>query len=103
MVKLIAIYKHPEDVAAFNSHYNDVHLPLALKMPGLVRTELTKITGTPMGTPADDYLMAEMYFEDMSSLQASMSSPEGRAGAKDIMRFAGPLVTMTIGEVVDHA
>jgi uncharacterized protein (TIGR02118 family) len=41
-----------------------------------------------------------MYFENMEALNQAMSSPEGKAAAKDLMSFAGKLVTMIIGEEV---
>ncbi|GGE25944.1 hypothetical protein GCM10011571_30110 [Marinithermofilum abyssi] len=99
MVKLIALYRHPEDQQAFDDHYENVHAPLAQKMPGLQRLEVTKIAGTPMGEQAPYYLEAAMYFESEEALKQAMGSPEGRAAAKDLMGFAGPLVTMMIGEV----
>lgn len=100
MVKLIALYKKPEDQAAFDEHYNNVHAPLAKKMPGLQKLEVTKIYGAPMGESAY-YLQAEMYFKDKESLNAAMVSEEGKAAAKDLMGFAGKLVTMMFGEVVE--
>ena len=45
MVKLVAVYKKPDDTAAFDKHYFEAHLPLAKKMPGLIRTELEKGLG----------------------------------------------------------
>jgi uncharacterized protein (TIGR02118 family) len=103
MVKLIALYRHPEDAAAFDKHYEEVHTPLVEKMPGLKKLEVTRMKGAPMGGEAKYYLEAAMYFEDEESLQAAMNSPEGRASAKDLMGFAGPLVTMMIGEVAREA
>lgn len=98
MVKLIALYKQPEDTASFDEHYENVHTPLAKKMPGLEKLEVTKIYGAPMGE-SPYYLMAEMYFKDKETLNVAMSSPEGKASAKDLMGFAGPLVSMMMGEV----
>lgn len=98
MVKLIALYRQPEDAAAFDQHYEEVHSPLAMKMPGLEKVEITKILGTPQGA-SEYYLMAELYFKDVETLTASMRSPEGKAAAKDVMGFAGTLVSMHIGEV----
>ncbi|PTX63326.1 uncharacterized protein (TIGR02118 family) [Melghirimyces profundicolus] len=99
MVKLIALYCHPEDREAFDDHYENVHTPLAEKMPGLKKLEVTRMQGAPMGGKAEYYLEAAMYFEDRAALDAAMRSPEGKAAAKDLMGFAGPLVTMMIGEV----
>jgi uncharacterized protein (TIGR02118 family) len=100
MVKLVALYKQPEDKKAFDDHYFGTHLPLANKMPGLIKTKVTKFTETPMGTEPPFYLKAEMFFENKESLQKAMSSPEGKAAAKDVMFFAGKLVTMMVGEEV---
>ncbi len=43
MVKLIAYYKVPENKEAFDKKYNEEHLPLANKMPGLIKTEVYKL------------------------------------------------------------
>lgn len=49
MVKLIALYRHPEDQESFDKHYEQVHTPLVEKMPGLKKLEVTRIRGAPMG------------------------------------------------------
>jgi len=49
MVKLIALFKKPEDVPAFDRHYEEIHSPLVRKLPGLRRFEVSKITGAPIG------------------------------------------------------
>lgn len=100
MVKLVALYRRPEDADAFERHYWEVHLPLASKMPGLRRVEVSRVTGSP-GGEAPYYLMAEMYFDDRAALDAALSSPEGRAAGKDLMSFAGKLVTLYTAEVVE--
>lgn len=100
MVKLIALYKQPEDQQAFDDHYFNTHLPLANQMPGLIKTNITRYSVTPMGEQAPYYLQAEMYFENKEALQAALMSPEGKASGKDVMKFAGKLVTMMIGEDV---
>lgn len=100
MVKLIALYKKPDDTAEFDSHYNGVHTPLIRKYPGLRKFEITRLTGAPLGE-AKYYLMAEMYFDSKDAMDAALASPEGKAGAKDLMRFAAHLVTVFYGEVRD--
>ncbi|GIM47756.1 hypothetical protein DNHGIG_33050 [Collibacillus ludicampi] len=99
MVKLIAIYKKPENTEEFDRHYYEVHAPLAEKMPGLIKLEVNKIFGTPAGE-SDLHLIAEMYFETKEAMMNALSSPEGRAAGKDLMGFAGKLVTMHFAEVV---
>ncbi|ACV57854.1 EthD family reductase [Alicyclobacillus acidocaldarius] len=99
MIKLIALYKKPADVEAFEAHYREVHLPLVQKVPGLVRAEVTRIKSDAMGGEAPYYLMAEMYFENEETFKQAMKSPENKAAAKDVMSFAGDIVTMMVGQV----
>ena len=100
MVKLIAMYKTPQDPRAFDSHYAEIHTPLVRKIPGLRKLEVAKITGAPIGEP-QHYLIAEMYFDDQDSMQKSLSSPEGKATARDLASFAGSIVTMFYAEVAE--
>ncbi|EIT85821.1 Ethyl tert-butyl ether degradation EthD [Fictibacillus macauensis ZFHKF-1] len=100
MVKLIALYKTPQDQHAFDEHYYGTHTDVTKKIPGLRKMEVTKIVGSPMGE-SKYYLLCEMYYDNHEALQAGMKSAEGRASGKDLMSFAGDLVTMMIGEEVN--
>lgn len=92
------MYKTPADAEAFEKHYFETHMPLVEKMPGLLKSEVSKLTGMP-GAESKYHMMAEMYFEDMDRLNESMASPEGRAAGKDLMGFAKDYVIMMFGEV----
>ena len=98
MVKLVALYKKPADIAAFETHYKEVHTPLAKKMPGLKKLEVCHFTGAPGGEPKF-YMMAELYFDTKDSMMSALGSPEGKAAAKDIMSFAGELIHMMFADV----
>jgi uncharacterized protein (TIGR02118 family) len=96
-VKLLALYKTPEDEAAFLSHYENVHAPLARAVPGLERLVVNRVTGSPMGDP-ELFLIAEMHFPDRATFDAAMRSEENRATGKDLMTFAKGLVTILFVE-----
>ena len=98
MVKLVALYKKPADVDAFEKHYTEIHAPLARKMPGLRKLEVSRFTGSPGGEPKF-YLMAEMYFDDKGAMFAALGSEEGKAAAKDVMGFAGDIIHMMFADV----
>lgn len=98
MIKLIALYKMPDDKAAFDKHYDEVHTPLVKKMPGLRKLEVARITGAPIGEPKH-HLIAEMYFDNQDALNAALASPEGKATARDLMSFAATTVTLFFAEV----
>ena len=98
MVKLIALFKTPENTQEFDAHYNDIHTPLVKKMPGLRKLEVARITGAPIGEPKH-YLIAEMYFDSQDALNAALASPEGKATGRDVMSFAANIVSMFFAEV----
>jgi uncharacterized protein (TIGR02118 family) len=100
MVKLIALYKHPEDKAAFDEHYFNTHMPITSKIPGLRKSVVTKVVGSPMGGEGKYYLMCEMYYDSHEALKEAMKTDEAKASGKDVMKFAGELVTLMIGEEV---
>ncbi|MCP1146236.1 EthD family reductase [Lysinibacillus endophyticus] len=98
MAKLIALYRQPQDPAAFDQHYFEVHAPITKKIPGLREMKVTKFSGTPMGKESPYYLMCEMIYDSMEDLKNGMRSEEGKASGKDLMSFAGDIVTLMIGE-----
>lgn len=83
MAKMVVIYKMPNDPAAFDKHYFDVHVPLAKKLPGILKYEVSRgpvavITGGP-----NPYLVGTLYFESMSTMKAAFASEVGRQCAED--------------------
>ncbi|AUW58782.1 EthD family reductase [Sphingobium sp. SCG-1] len=96
-VKLIALYRKPDDVNAFLDHYHNVHMPLVAKTPHLMKAVVNSVIGSPMGEPPY-FLMTEMYFADALKFDEAMKSPENRAAGKDLMGFAKSLVTLIIVE-----
>lgn len=96
MAKLIALYKQPEDVQAFEEAYFNTHLPLLNKVPGLEKTVLTRFTRTLVGDGY--YLMAEMYFKDMDGLKFAMRSPEMGASGENLNSFAEGQYVLMFGE-----
>jgi uncharacterized protein (TIGR02118 family) len=98
VVKLIVLYKKPADVSAFETHYKDIHTPLAKKMPGLKKMEVSHTTGSP-GGEAKFYMVAELYFDTKEAMMSALGSPEGKAAAKDVMSFAGDLIHMMFADI----
>ncbi len=99
MYKLVALYRQPADVEAFDEHYFHEHSPLMEAVPGYERIEISRVTRTVMGDK-DVYLMFEMWFPDKETMKNALKSPENAAAGKDLMGFAGELVTILTAEVV---
>lgn len=87
-VKMTVVYGKPQDAAAFDKHYDDVHVPLCHELPGLQRLEVAKVVGGPMGSPSPYHLITELYFADENALNSAMSSDAGAATGKDFMEIA---------------
>lgn len=97
MFQLIALYNHPADVAAFDSHYDDVHAPLAATIPLLRRLSVTRLGPGLDGSAAPWHLVATLEFDDRAAFETGMGSPEGQAAVADLANFAGAGVTMLTG------
>jgi uncharacterized protein (TIGR02118 family) len=94
-VRLIALYATPEDPAAFDAHYHEVHAPIVRRYPGLIDLRLTRADGVAGRGPAF-YLMAEMAFESRADLEAALTSEAGVESGRDLRNFAGAGVTLLI-------
>ena len=88
MAEVIVLYKTPKDPAAFDKYYAETHIPLAKKMPGLRKYQVSKGTvATPAG-PSGVYLVAILTFDNMAAIQGAFGSAEGKATAADVPKFA---------------
>ena len=96
-VKLIAIYRKPEDEAAFNAHYDDVHTPLVQKVPGLQSLTVNRVKKHLFG-PDQPYMIVEMTYADRASFDAAMASDENKATGKDAMAFAKDIISLMVAE-----
>jgi uncharacterized protein (TIGR02118 family) len=99
MIKATLLYGHPADSDAFEKYYAEIHLPIASKMKGVEKLELTKFLSAPDGSKAAYYRMAELYFPSPAGLQETMASVEGQAAVADLANFATGGVTMIVGSV----
>jgi len=88
MARMIVIYKKPADVKAFEKHYFETHIPLAKKIPGLRKYEISHGPVTVVAGPAEIYLIATLYFDDLDAIKKAFASPEGQAAAADRRLYA---------------
>jgi len=86
MYKIISVLARKPDqtVEEFVKHWEGVHAPLVKSVPGVVRYTLSIVKGSstrtdgvgPLELPADGF--AELWFEDMASLQKAAASDRSR-------------------------
>ena len=88
MADLVVMYKTPKDTAAFDKYYFEKHIPLAKKIPGLRKYQVSQgPVATPAG-PSGFHLIATLTFDNLAAIQAAFASAEGKATAADLPTFA---------------
>ena len=83
--RFLAVYETPDDPAAFDRHYREVHIPLLRQLPGLRRFSISRDVTALHGAPF--YLVAELDWDTMAGLRAAFATPEGQATAADAARL----------------
>ena len=95
--KIIVIYPSPRDVGTFERAYTQEHGPMVTpqNFRGLTRFVASKVVGTPDGSPAPFYRVAELHFPSIEALQAAAASPSAQkvvAHAVSISTGGKPIV-----------
>ena len=83
LARFVVLYDTPSDVDAFERHYNDVHVPLAKRYPGLRRYTRSRRPAAVIGESC--YLVVMLDWDDMPALEAALGSEIGRRVAEDAM------------------
>jgi len=88
MARLLVMYKTPQDGSAFDRYYSEKHVPLAKRIPGLLKYEISRgAVGSPAGA-SGYHLVAILHFDDVAAIQAGVASPEGQTAVGDLQNFA---------------
>src|ERR1700728_4996178 len=88
MARMVVIYRTPKNVEAFDRHYFETHVPLAKKIPGVRKYEVSDGTiVTPVGNP-DVHRIGTVQFDDLETIKRAFASPEGQAAAADRRLYA---------------
>lgn len=74
--KVIVLYPTPRDVDGFERAYTQDHAPMVTgeNFRGITRFVASRIVGTPDGSPAPFYRIAELHFPSKEALQAAATS-----------------------------
>jgi uncharacterized protein (TIGR02118 family) len=82
---LTVIYPRPDDEAAFKSYYEQYHVPLAARLPGLKRMQVAYPEAI---SPSDVFCIFQGYFEDGAAMGSAMQSEIGRQVAADLPNYS---------------
>ncbi len=86
MHRLTVLYHPPADPGHFREYYVGTHLPLAAKLPGLVKMEYSLDVAGIGESPYFAVFHAD--FESAEAMAAAMGSDEGKAVAADVANYA---------------
>ncbi len=76
MYKFTTLYRQVDDLDILDAFFSNVHLQLAEQLPGLVKTEISRVMGKPAGE-SRFYLTYELYFESKTAFEDAMKSKPG--------------------------
>jgi uncharacterized protein (TIGR02118 family) len=75
--KFVTIYRRVDDEVALETFFSTTHLPLSEQLPGLLKSEVSRINGKP-GGESRFHLMYELYFETPQVFFHALGSDAGR-------------------------
>jgi uncharacterized protein (TIGR02118 family) len=87
MHRLIVLYPPPSDPDHFRSYYEDTHLKLAAKMPGLRGYRYGFDVAAAEGE-SPYFCVFEADFDDAAAMDAARESSEGQAVRADVSNYA---------------
>ena len=99
MIRLLVLYGHPTDPAAFDRYYREKHIPIARRMKGLKKWTIGKVLPTPGEAPPPYYYVADLYLESREDFEQLLASPEGKAAVADVPNYATGGATFLYTEV----
>ncbi len=100
MHRLITLYPPPDDPDAFRAYFEEKHLPLVEKLPGL-RGHSYGFDMAAVGDGDSPYFCTFAGdFDDSDALDAALGSPEGEAVAADVPNYATGGITLLRHDVL---
>lgn len=107
MLKLVVLFYQAEDNKALEDYFYNQYLPMAVKIPGVIKIEVTQLYTDlkKVFLKQEDLtpvykILCEVYFEDFQSFEDGIKAPDGVAIADNTVKIAWELVTVVIGDVI---
>lgn len=101
-VRITFLFGQPDDPVEFERHYAAVHLPLVVRVPGLVRMESSMGVGNLDGSSSSFYRANILTFSNQHDMMLAAKSSLGAAALADLDTFATGGVTATIVQDIDE-
>lgn len=100
MYTLTVLYPRTDDPVSFDSYYDNVHIPIAKGMRGLVRWTVQRLEPKD-GVAPPFHMVVQLSAATQEALTTVLKSPEGLAAAADVPNFATNGAVFLYGEQED--
>ncbi|MPZ14671.1 MAG: EthD family reductase [Chloroflexi bacterium] len=86
MVKFVVVVRRKPGTthAEFRRRFDEIHVPLARRLPNLVRYVRNFPTDDPLRPPPGWDAVVELYFSDRDAMESAWGSAAGRAATADL-------------------
>ena len=90
VLKFVVVLSKRPDLSEekFRKFFREVHRPLALRIPGLLRHVVNFPAADETRKDPQWDAIVELYFEGREAMEAAWRSPEGVASTRDLEEFA---------------
>ena len=102
MTKITLIYDNPDDPTAFEAGYTD-QLALAMAIPGIERTEGSKVSPKEDGSPTPAYRMLDLHFSDYDAASEAVTTEAAAAFFPAVLESATGGVRIVFAEIEEVA
>jgi uncharacterized protein (TIGR02118 family) len=89
--KFVTIYRRVDEEDTLENFFSSTHLPLAEQLPGLLKSEVSRIVGKP-GGESRFHLMYELYFQSQDVFYKALGSDAGRELMSELKRWSDALL-----------
>lgn len=88
----------------FVRYWQENHVPLVMRLPGLRRYRINSLSGSPPAIPTeagppDTDGIAELFYDDMKAFRRTQASPEMAAAEADVPRFTSAVTAVFADEI----
>jgi uncharacterized protein (TIGR02118 family) len=80
---MVVICKTPDDLAEFDRHYFEVHIPLANRLPGIRSYEVSEGPIIEMASAKEVCRVATLTFDSLDAIKAAFATDIGAQCAAD--------------------
>jgi uncharacterized protein (TIGR02118 family) len=101
MHKMVVVYPEPADRDAFRTYYEETHVPLAAKLPG-IRSMRYAFDVKGVGGTSPYFAIFEADFDSREDMHKALASPEGAAVGADVPNYATGGAHILSYESIEH-